>query len=115
VDPSLDAIDHVALQVASIADAIAWYTGTFRCRVAYRDATWALLEFANLRLALVAEGQHPPHVGLVRDDAERFGPLRPHRDGTRSIYLADPAGNAVEVLAPFAAGPPQGGLPRRGI
>jgi len=103
VTVELDAVDHVALVVASIADAVEWYTRRFRCRVAYRDDTWALLEFANLRLALMAERRHPPHVGLVRTDAEAFGELRPHRDGTRSVYLTDPAGNSVEILAPPGA------------
>jgi catechol 2,3-dioxygenase-like lactoylglutathione lyase family enzyme len=102
-EAGLDAVDHVALVVESIADALAWYTQRFRCRVAYRDDTWALLEFANLRLALMTERRHPPHVGLVRADAEAFGALRPHRDGTRSVYLTDPAGNSVEVLAPAGA------------
>ncbi|MFM8893395.1 MAG: VOC family protein [Planctomycetia bacterium] len=34
--------------------------------------------------------------------AEEFGPLKGHRDGTRSCYVADPSGNPVEVLAPLA-------------
>ncbi len=94
----LDALDHVAVHVTSIAEAVDWYTRTFHCRVAYRDDTWALLEFANLRVALMAERRHPPHVGLFRPDAERFGPLEPHRDGTASVYVTDPDGNAVEIL-----------------
>mgnify|MGYP007073186028 FL=1 len=58
-----------------------------------------MVEFANLKLALVVPNQHPPHIGLYSDAAERFGKLRPHRDGTRSTYINDPAGNCVEVLA----------------
>jgi catechol 2,3-dioxygenase-like lactoylglutathione lyase family enzyme len=95
----LDAIHHVAISVGNIQEAVDWYTEQFKCRVQYQDDTWAMLLFANIRLALLAEDRHPPHVGLVRPDAEKFGPLRPHRDGTSSIYLRDPAGNAVEVLA----------------
>jgi catechol 2,3-dioxygenase-like lactoylglutathione lyase family enzyme len=107
---ALDAVDHVAVAVTDVAAAIEWYTGRLRCRVLYRDATWALLEFANLRLALMAERRHPPHVGLVRADAEEFGPLQPHRDGTRSVYLADPDGNSVEILAPTpGVAPPSAG------
>jgi catechol 2,3-dioxygenase-like lactoylglutathione lyase family enzyme len=94
----MDTLHHVALSVQDIDQAIAWYTTHFDCRVSYRDSTWALLQFANLSLALVLPGQHPPHVGLLRDDAARFGPLVTHRDGSRSIYLNDPSGNAVEVL-----------------
>jgi hypothetical protein len=32
--------------------------------------------------------------------AAEHGPLKTHRDGTRSVYVQDPAGNSVELLAP---------------
>lgn len=99
--PALDTLHHVAVAVQDIPTAVAWYLKTFRCRVAYQDDTWALLEFANTRLALVIPTQHPPHLGFESPEAERFGPLQPHRDGTRSIYIHDPSGNSVEILAPI--------------
>lgn len=95
----LDAIDHVAVPVKNVRDSVDWYTRTFHCDVRYQDETWALLAFANVRLALVIPEQHPPHIGLVSDEAERFGALKLHRDGTRSCYVDDPAGNSVEILA----------------
>ncbi|HEX4824544.1 MAG TPA: VOC family protein [Candidatus Polarisedimenticolaceae bacterium] len=95
----LDRIDHVAVSVKNIAEAVAWYTKTFRCTVAYQDDTWAYLDFANARLALVVPEQHPPHLGFTSPDAASFGPLKTHRDGTRSTYIEDPAGNAVEIVA----------------
>ncbi len=95
----LDSIDHVALPVSNIREAVEWYTRTFQCDVRYQDETWALLGFANMRLALVIPEQHPAHVGLVSDEAERFGQLKTHRDGTRSCYVQDPGGNSVEILA----------------
>jgi hypothetical protein len=97
----LDALDHVAIEVKSVPDAVRWYRERFRCEVSYEDDTWALLQFANMRLALVVPSQHPPHIGLVSPDADSFGPLQPHRDGTHSVYLTDPSGNAVEMLAPY--------------
>lgn len=51
--------------------------------------------------ALVIPEQHPPHIGFIHPKAEQFGRLKVHRDGTRSCYVADPAGNPVEVLAPM--------------
>jgi catechol 2,3-dioxygenase-like lactoylglutathione lyase family enzyme len=96
---ALDRIDHVAVSVRDIDEAVAWYTATFRCRVTYRDASWAFLEFDNLRLALVIPEQHPPHIALASPHAEDFGPLKTHRDGTRSTYVRDPSGNSVEILA----------------
>lgn len=95
----LDAIDHVAISVHNIAEAVAWYRSSFNCEVTYQDGTWAMLRFANMRLALVVPNQHPPHIGLFSRHAEQFGELKPHRDGTRSTYIADPSGNWVEVLA----------------
>ncbi|QDU62855.1 Glyoxalase-like domain protein [Planctomycetes bacterium Pan216] len=96
---ALDEIDHVAIEVKDIAETVSWYTDRFQCEVVYRDNTWAMLEFGNIRLAFVSSGQHPPHLGFVREDAEEFGTLETHRDGTRSTYIADPSGNAIELLA----------------
>jgi catechol 2,3-dioxygenase-like lactoylglutathione lyase family enzyme len=97
----LDPIHHVAISVKDIRQTVDWYTSHFRCRVTYQDETWAMLDFANVKLALVIPSQHPPHLAFVSPEAEQFGELKPHRDGTRSIYVADPAGNPVEILAPL--------------
>jgi hypothetical protein len=51
-------------------------------------------------MALVTKGQHLPHIGFVTDRAKSYGKLKTHRDGTWSIYINDPAGNAVELLDP---------------
>lgn len=95
----LDRLDHLAISVRDIAEAVTWYTRTFRCTVSYQDATWAFLDFANLKVALVVSEQHPPHVALARTDAATFGTLTTRRDGTRSTYVKDPSGNAVEIMA----------------
>ena len=97
--PPLDRIDHVAISVRDIAAAVAWYTRSFRCRVAYQDASWAFLEFDNVRVALVVPDQHPPHLALVSPEAGSFGKLTTRRDGTRSTYISDPSGNSVEIVA----------------
>jgi catechol 2,3-dioxygenase-like lactoylglutathione lyase family enzyme len=99
-DLPLDSIHHVAVPVLDVKGAVEWYTKTFHCRVSYQDETWAMLEFANMRLALVVPQQHPGHIAFVHPDAEKFGTLKPHRDGTRSVYIKDSAGNHVEILAP---------------
>ena len=95
----LDRLDHVAVVVPDIAAAVTWYTTNMRCEVKYQDQTWAMLKFANTGLALVTAGQHPSHLGFATDNAEQYGELKTHRDGTRSCYIYDPAGNAVEMLA----------------
>jgi catechol 2,3-dioxygenase-like lactoylglutathione lyase family enzyme len=93
----LDTLDHVAIVVPNIAQAVDWYTRTFECEVSYQDDTWAFIEFDNVKLALVRSGQHPAHIALLRKDAEKFGKLTGHRDGTWSCYIEDPAGNSVEI------------------
>ncbi len=94
----LDTIHHVALSVEAIGPAVVWYRVHFHCTIEYQDETWALLQFANMRLALVLPDQHPPHLGIFNPNATQFGPLKTHRDGTRSVYVDDPSGNKVEIL-----------------
>lgn len=100
-DAPLDALDHIAVSVRDIARAVAWYRDHFRCDIVYQDETWAMLQFQNVKLALVVPEQHPPHLGFVSPDAARFGKLKQHRDGTRSIYVGDADGNVVEILEPY--------------
>ena len=98
-ETQLDSLHHVAMSVQNVADAVRWYLDHFQCVVRYQDETWALLGFANIQLALVIPDQHPPHIAFTSPDAARFGPLKRHRDGTESVYIIDPSGNSVEVLA----------------
>ncbi len=95
----LDSLHHVAISVRDIAEAVTWYTANFHCTIAYQDKSWAMLTFANTQLALVIPEEHPPHIAFTHPDAASFGPLKAHRDGTRSTYISDPAGNPVEIMA----------------
>jgi catechol 2,3-dioxygenase-like lactoylglutathione lyase family enzyme len=95
----LDLIDHIAIPVADVPSAVDWYKREFHCEVTYQDDTWAFLKFGNVKLALVIPSQHPAHIAFASPEAEKFGPLKLHRDGTRSCYVTDPAGNSVEILA----------------
>lgn len=95
----LDTMDHVAVAVSNVKETVDWYTKRFDCKVGYQDESWALLEFANIRLAFVLSEQHPAHFALLGDPAA-YGEPKTHRDGTRSVYLKDPSGNNIEILAP---------------
>jgi len=94
----LDVLHHAALRVRDVRAAVEWYMQRFRCEVEYQDESWAMLKFANVRLAFVLQEQHPPHIAVLGDPAG-FGQPRVHRDGTSSAYLKDPDGNNVEILA----------------
>lgn len=95
----LDPIDHIAISVTDLKATVDWYLTTFKCVVEYQDDTWALLKFDNIKLAFVIPEQHPPHIAFVSADAENFGALKTHRDGTRSVYVDDPSGNKLEIMA----------------
>jgi len=98
-ETKLDGLHHIAVSVQNVSEAVEWYMKQFRCKVRYQDETWAFLEFANIQMALVIPSQHPPHIAFTSSEAERFGALKRHRDGTESVYVKDPSGNSVEVLA----------------
>jgi len=94
-----DIIDHIAIPVKNITRVVEWYKTRFTCELIYQDDTWAMLRFGNIKLAFVLPAQHPPHLGFFRSDADAFGTLKTHRDGTRSTYIQDSEGNSVEILA----------------
>lgn len=94
----MDTLHHIAIRVTDIAKAVAWYHDRFDVVTTHADDSWALLRFENCALALVRPDQHPPHFAIERADAESFGLLVPHRDGTASVYIKDPWGNVVEIL-----------------
>jgi catechol 2,3-dioxygenase-like lactoylglutathione lyase family enzyme len=95
----MDNIDHIAIPVENVATALNWYKSRFNCEVTYQDDTWAFIRFGNIKLALVIPSQHPAHIAFVSPDAEKSGALKLHRDGTRSCYVTDPAGNSIEIMA----------------
>jgi catechol 2,3-dioxygenase-like lactoylglutathione lyase family enzyme len=97
--PELDSIDHIAIPVENVATALDWYKSKFKCEVTYQDDTWAFIKFGNIKLALVIPSQHPAHIAFVSPEAEKSGTLKLHRDGTRSCYVTDPAGNSIEIMA----------------
>ena len=98
-------LDHVALQAPDIAGTVKFYTEHFGAEVLYQDATWAFLRIGQGKLALVSPAQHPAHVALRVDGASLAAAaaqagktIDTHRDGTRGVYLDDPAGNVVELI-----------------
>ncbi|MFZ9035332.1 MAG: VOC family protein [Francisellaceae bacterium] len=95
----LDTIDHVAIRVDDLTETVAWYRRMFNCNTIYEDDTWAIVEFANIKLAFVIKEQHPPHLAFYKADAADFGRLKKHRDDSISTYVKDPSGNFVELIA----------------
>ena len=94
----MDKIHHIAIQVESIAKSVNWYKENFDITVSYQDETWAMIDFENTSLALVIPEQHPFHFAIESKEAESYGQLTEHRDGTASIYIKDIDGNNVEMI-----------------
>ncbi|MBT7450829.1 MAG: VOC family protein, partial [Rhodospirillaceae bacterium] len=80
-----------------------WYVQNLNANIAYQDETWSLLDIENTSIALVLPSQHPPHLAFETQDAEKYGKLTTHRDGTASVYVQDPFGNTVEFLKTVAS------------
>ena len=93
-------LHHIALCVPGIGPAVKWYVKTLDAVIAYQDETWALLDVDNTSIALKLPSQHSPHMAFESLDAEKYGDLTTHRDGTASVYVQDPYGNTVEFLKP---------------
>ena len=91
-------LHHIAIVVSDIAQAVDWYRSNLAPTVIYQDESWAMLRFANIDLALVLPGKHPPHLAVEHSDAAAYGPLTRHRDGSKSVYIKDPFGNVIEVM-----------------
>ena len=97
--------DHVAVPSNDIAGSVEWYRSKLGASVLYQDKTWAFMNVGGTKVALVTPTQHPPHVavrvteGELAEAAKQAGvPIDRHRDGTMGIYIADPFGNAVELI-----------------
>jgi catechol 2,3-dioxygenase-like lactoylglutathione lyase family enzyme len=105
VKPRLVGINHVALQVDDLEEAIAFYTALFEPTAidrSERDA--AFLEIGDQFLALFERGsrEEEPHFGLVVDD--KVSARRALEDGGVDVLpghrldFRDPSGNRVQIV-----------------
>ena len=68
MNTNLTFVDHIAIESTDIVQSTKWYQDHFNCEVKHQDKTWALLKFANISLALVTPGDHPPHFAVVDNE-----------------------------------------------
>ena len=87
----------VALPVADVARAVAWYTEVFGCRVVRQEPQRAVVAFANLELHLTAPQLDPPVLTLVAPDVPGLATASREANGARVLRMTDPWGNALEV------------------
>tara|TARA_Y100001970_G_C14230849_1_gene858533 strand:- start:1973 stop:2278 length:306 start_codon:yes stop_codon:yes gene_type:complete len=94
----MDKIDHVAIQTENIDKSVEWFLNKFKCNVKYQDESWAMIEFENMKIALVLPDQHPPHIAVTCDDIEKHGNPGKHRDGSDFLYIEGLDENIFELI-----------------
>ena len=92
----MNRIDHVAITVDDVRESADWYVKNHGCSIIYCDDTWAMLQFQNIKLALVVDDEHPFHIAFEVKDPGIESTL--HRDGSISRYIKDPSGNSIELI-----------------
>ena len=73
----LVALSHYGATIVAFVGAIHW--GVALVSAAQGPRAWLRYGWS------VVPDQHPPHIAVQREDAERWGTLMPQRDGTASI------------------------------
>lgn len=90
--------DHAAVVVKDIKVSEKWYLDNYEnTSIIYADDTWAMLEIDGVKIALVLEGTHPPHIA-IRQMSPVPANAKRHRDLTYYIYDTDPDGNVIERI-----------------
>jgi catechol-2,3-dioxygenase len=99
-------INHVALEVGDVEEALRWYGQFFEFELRGRAGRMAFIDMGDQFIALAATGEHSPdrarHFGLVVDDKEA---VRVAMRGAGidvadrgSLDVHDPWGNQVQVV-----------------
>ena len=104
--PRLLGINHVALEVGDIDEALAFYGRFFEFELRGRGEKMAFIDLGDQFLALIA-GRHQPtdsdrHFGLVVDDREglrtRLEAAGVELVDDKRLDFLDPWGNRVEIV-----------------
>jgi lactoylglutathione lyase len=104
--PRAIGINHVALEVDEIDEALAWYARFFDFDLRGKHPTMAWIDLGDQFLALSSPRKQPPddgrHFGLVVDDKEAVrGALSDANVDvapTGGLRFTDPWGNRVEIV-----------------
>jgi catechol 2,3-dioxygenase-like lactoylglutathione lyase family enzyme len=102
----LAGINHVALEVGDVDDALEFYGRLFEISLRGREAGAAFIDIGDQFIALMEGPSHPPdrrgHFGLVVDDKDAARQALEHAgvkvSPGRSLDFEDPWGNAVQVV-----------------
>ena len=99
-------INHVALEVGDVDDALEFYSRFFEFELRGRSANQAFIDIGDQFLALQAGGSGPPdaarHFGIVVDDKDAVRAALEEAGVAikpgRRLDFRDPWGNQIEVV-----------------
>jgi predicted enzyme related to lactoylglutathione lyase len=99
-------INHVALEVGDLEEALAFYGRLFEVRLRGRSRRMAFVDLGDQFIALSEGREQPPdthrHFGLVVDDREKVRNAAREAGATilpgRGLDFVDPWGNHVQVV-----------------
>jgi len=96
-------INHVALEVGDIEEALAWYGRIFEFGLRGRGARMAFIDLGDQFIALASGRTQPPdahrHFGLVVDDKQRtLAAARAAGADVRGNDICDPWGNNLQIV-----------------
>jgi catechol 2,3-dioxygenase-like lactoylglutathione lyase family enzyme len=104
VNARLVGINHVALEVGNVEEALDFYGRIFELKLRGRAGRMAFIDIADQFIALAEGRRQGPddhrHFGLVVDDKERA--LAAAREAGAEVHgndIRDPWGNNVQVVA----------------
>ena len=100
-------VNHVALEVADVDEALAWYGRSFELTLRGRGGGMAFVDMGDQFLGFSSGRSQPPddhrHVGLVVDDLDTARRALEEAGaeilGGRGLVFRDPWGNLVQVVA----------------
>jgi len=106
--PRLIGINHVAIEVGNIDEALAWYARIFDFELRGKGDRYAFIDmgdqFVNMTLVAghAASGEEKRHIGFVVDDRSRIIELA-KAAGARFVEgpfldFLDPWGNRLEII-----------------
>jgi|SRR4051794_36085978 catechol 2,3-dioxygenase-like lactoylglutathione lyase family enzyme len=104
--PRLVGINHIALEVGDLEEALAFYGRIFEIELRGRVSGMAFIEIGDQFIALAEGRSQPPdrsrHFGLVVDDKEATRAALQEADAEilpgRGLDFRDPWGNHVQVV-----------------
>jgi lactoylglutathione lyase len=96
-------MNHVAIEVGDVDEALDWYGRIFDFGLRGRGRSTAFVDMGDQFIAIAAGRTQPPdrhrHIGIVVDDAERaLAAARSTGASVRGNDVVDPWGNNLQIV-----------------